>query len=99
MFLYLLLWAIWNKPRLLLTMLRILEQKGYIRHEKEGRAFVYEPLVARNEAQQSAVRDLVSRFFNNSPELLALHILENDELDPAEIKRLKEMIAASDMEG
>ena len=85
-----------RKPRLAyntaLTMLRILEQKGYITHEKEGRAFVYEPVVDQGEAQRSAVRQLLNRFFNNSPELLALHILESEDLDPVEIQRLKDLI-------
>jgi len=78
-----------------LTMLRILEQKGYVTHEKSGRAFVYQPVVDRSEARQSAVRQLLDRFFNNSPELLALHILESEDLDAEEIRRLKRRIEAA----
>ena len=51
-----------------LTLMRILERKGYIRHTKDGRAFVYQPVVDRGEASRTAVRHLLSRFFDDSPE-------------------------------
>ena len=78
-----------------LTTLRILEQKGYVKHEKHGRAFVYHPVVGRKEASRKAVRHLLSRFFDNSPELLVLNVLENEEIDSAELKRLKKMVEES----
>ena len=78
-----------------LTTLRILEEKGYLRHTKadEGRAFVYTPVVGRNEAGRNAVRYLVSRFFRNSPELLVLNLLEDEELSAGELDRIRELIA------
>ncbi|MBC8123678.1 MAG: BlaI/MecI/CopY family transcriptional regulator [Gemmatimonadaceae bacterium] len=79
-----------------LTTLRILEQKGYVRHTEEGRAFVYHPLVNRSEARRSAIKYMMSRFFNDSPELLVLNILENEDIDAEELKRLKEMIEKSE---
>lgn len=75
-----------------LTTLRILERKGYVRHEKEGRAFVYEPVVGENEACRSAVKEVVSRFFDNSPERLVLNLLEDKTLDAREVRRLKKLI-------
>lgn len=78
------------------TTLRILEQKGYVSHEKNGRAFVYHPLVDRTDARRSAVRYVVSRFFNDSPELLVLNVLESEELDEGEMKRLRKLIEESD---
>src|SRR5262249_49953510 len=75
-----------------LTMMRILEQKGYVVHEKEGRAFVYRPLVDRQQAQKSVIGYLLKRFFNNSPELLVVNLLEHEDVGPAEVKRLKRMI-------
>ena len=75
-----------------LTTMRILESKGYIRHTKKGRAFVYQPIVDRNDAQRNAVQQLVNRFFNNSPELLVLNIIEQEEFDIEEVERLREMI-------
>jgi predicted transcriptional regulator len=75
-----------------LTMMRILEQKGYVEHEKEGRAFVYRPLVNRQQAQKSVIGYLLKRFFNNSPELLVVNLLEHEDVTPAEVRRLKKMI-------
>jgi predicted transcriptional regulator len=75
-----------------LTIMRILEQKGYVSHDKRGRAFVYTPLIAKREAQKSAVRHLVSRFFENSPELLVLNVLENERLSAEELRNLRRMI-------
>ena len=78
-----------------LTTLRILEEKGYLRHTKakEGRAFVYQAVVGRDEASRSAVRYLVSRFFRNSPELLVLNLLEDEELSAKELRRIRALIA------
>ena len=79
-----------------LTFMRILEQKGYARHRKQGRAFLYSPVVDRHSVQRSAVQYVLSRFFDGSPESLVLNILENEQLDPEELKRLKEMIKESE---
>ena len=76
-----------------LTTLRILERKGYVSHTKEGRAFVYHPVVARGEASRKAVRNLMKRFFQDSPELLILNVLEDEQLDDAELRRLKKLIS------
>jgi predicted transcriptional regulator len=78
-----------------LTTLRILEQKGYVAHLESGRAFVYHPLVGRDEAQRNATQQLVRRFFNNSPELLALSLLEQENIDEQELDRLKKLIERS----
>jgi predicted transcriptional regulator len=76
----------------ILTMLRILERKGYVRHTKDGRAFVYHPVVDRGQASRHAVRQLLSRFFQDSPELLMLNLLKDEEIDEQELARLKQMI-------
>src|ERR1051326_7050823 len=78
-----------------LTTLRILERKGYVRHAKEGRAFVYEPVVGRGEASRSAVRYVLSRFFGNSHELLVLNMLADEQIDQQELERLKDLIERS----
>jgi predicted transcriptional regulator len=75
-----------------LTTLRILEEKGYIKHKKDGRAFLYVPRVPREQAQRSALRQLLSRFFENSAEQLVLNILKHEKLDAAELRRLRRMI-------
>src|SRR5689334_24859985 len=84
--------ALPKKPLLaynsVLTTIRILEKKGYVKHVKDGRAHVYMPLVGQKEATRFEVRNLVSRFFKNSHELLVLNILEDESLDAEEMKRM-----------
>ena len=75
-----------------LTTLRILERKKYVRHHERGRAYVYEAVVAREDAQRSTVRHLVSRFFDDSPAALVLNLIENESLDADELARVKELI-------
>jgi len=75
-----------------LTTIRILEQKGYVEHRQEGRAFVYRPCVAEAEASRSEVRHLMSRFFGNSREQLVLSLLGDDQISAKELERLKEAI-------
>ena len=72
-----------------LTTIRILEQKGYVEHRQEGRAFVYHPCVAEQDAGRSEVRHLMSRFFGNSRERLLLSLLGDDELSADELQRLQ----------
>jgi len=67
--------------------------------EERGRAFVYQPMVDRNQAQRSALRYVLSRFFDNSPALLALNLLENEKIDTAELRRLKRLIEESEGSG
>jgi predicted transcriptional regulator len=78
-----------------LTTIRILEQKGYVRHRQEGRAFLYSPCVAEHEASRSEVRHMMQRFFGNSREKLLLSLLGDDEVTTEELQRLKEAIAAA----
>jgi predicted transcriptional regulator len=74
------------------TMMRILEEKGYARHEKVGRAFIYRAVVDAGQARRRALKHLVSRLFDNSLSLLVLNVLEDEQIDPAEVKRLKKLI-------
>ena len=79
-----------------LTTLRILEQKGYVRHTKAGRAFNYEPTVDRQQASSSALRHLISRFFDNSPEMLVLNVLRHEDIDANALERLKALVRESE---
>jgi BlaI family transcriptional regulator, penicillinase repressor len=79
-----------------LTTIRILEKKGYVKHAKDGRAFVYSPLVERKDATRSEISRLVTRFFGDSHELLVLNLLEDRGIDAAEIKRLRKMLEGSE---
>jgi predicted transcriptional regulator len=75
-----------------LTTLRILENKGYVKHWKDGRAFVYRPVVARSRACDKAITHLLRRFFQNSPELLVLNLVETRRIRPDELARLRKQI-------
>lgn len=75
-----------------LTTIRVLEKKGYVRYSKAGRAHIYAAVVEQKEATRSAVRHLVSRFFQNSHEDLVLNILEDQGIAPEELERLKLML-------
>jgi len=77
-----------------LTTIRILETKGYVRHRQEGRAFLYSSCVGELEAGRSEVRHVLQRFFGNSRERLLLSLLGDDAIRPEELKRLREAIAS-----
>ncbi|MCX6605766.1 MAG: BlaI/MecI/CopY family transcriptional regulator [Acidobacteria bacterium] len=76
----------------ILTTLRILEDKGYLEHDKDGRAFLYKPRVPRDQARQSAVRQILSRFFEGSAEQLVLNLLKTEKLSSDELKSLRKLI-------
>jgi predicted transcriptional regulator len=92
--------SITEKPALaynsVLTTIRILERKGYLKHLKDGRAHVFTPLVGREEATRSEVRRLVGRFFKNSQEQLVLNLLEDQGIGPEELARLRGMLMQKD---
>lgn len=75
-----------------LTTVRILEQKGYVSHRQEGRAFVYQARVAEDEASRSEIRNVLSRFFGNSTEQLVLSLLGDEDISAADLQRLKDVI-------
>ena len=79
-----------------LTTIRILEQKGYVEHRQEGRAFVYRPCVAEQAAGRSEVRHVLGRFFGNSRERLLLSLLGDDDISPEELQRLKNTIHSAE---
>lgn len=76
-----------------LTTLRTLEQKGYIAHDEDGRAYVYRPLVARDDAAKSAVRHVLDRFFGSSPGALAVTLLDGTRLSDEDVATIERLIA------
>jgi predicted transcriptional regulator len=78
-----------------LTTIRTLEKKGHVRHVKDGRAHVYEPVIGREAATRSEIRHLVGRFFRNSHEALVLNILQDEAIDADELNRLRQMLERS----
>ncbi len=75
-----------------LTVLRTLEEKGYVGHESEGRAYRYYPLVERVEAQESHVRRLVRKLFSGSRELLMTRLVSDQDLSSEEAERLRQLL-------
>lgn len=83
------------------ALLRILEQKGHVRHEEEGRAYVYMPLARRDAARQSALSHLLKTFFDNSAEqaVAALLAIKGEKMSDAELDRMSRMIEQAKTEG
>lgn len=77
-----------------LTVLRILQEKGHVRPEVEGRAHRYHPLVERHAAGRSALRYLTSKLFGGSPELLMTQLVSDGSLREEELRRLRALVEA-----
>lgn len=77
------------------TMLRILEQKKYVRHTEEGRAFRYYPVVDKAAVSRTAVQSVVRRFFG-SPGALALNLIQSEDLSEEELARIRGLIVEAE---
>ncbi|MCC7051885.1 MAG: BlaI/MecI/CopY family transcriptional regulator [Gemmatimonadaceae bacterium] len=75
-----------------LTILRILQEKGHVGHEAEGRAHRFRSLVARDAASRTAVRRLLDGLFDRSPEALLTHLVRDEGLDRAALERLRALL-------
>lgn len=75
-----------------LTILRILEKKGYVSHEKEGRAFVYAAVVDRQQARRGALSHILFRFFNGSREALVQDLLGHEDVSADELARVRALL-------
>ncbi len=75
-----------------LTVLRTLEQKSYVGHTGEGRAHRYRPLVKREAAGRSALRRLVDKVFDGSPEMLLTNLVSDKNLSDEELRRLRRLL-------
>ena len=83
------------------AMLRVLEEKGHVRHQAEGLKYVYVPTVARDKAKRSAVKHLLDTFFKDAPEQVVAALLDvsSTRLTRAELDRMAEMIEKAKREG
>lgn len=83
------------------AMLRVLEDKGHVRHQAEGLKYVYAPVVTRDKAKRSAVKHLLDTFFSDSPEQVVAALLDvsSKRLTPGELDRMAEMIEKAKKEG
>jgi predicted transcriptional regulator len=75
-----------------LTILRTLEAKDYVDHDPEGKAHRYVPLVARENAQRSALRALVEKLFEGSTEILLTHMVAEEHLSEAQVRRIQKLL-------
>ena len=75
-----------------LTTLRILEQKGYVKHTKEGQAYLYHPIVDRSQARKKVLKHVLNRFFDDSPELLVMGLVEAEQIDAEDLQRIQRLL-------
>ena len=74
------------------TMLRVLETKGFVRHEQDGRAFRFYPRIAPNDAGDGALKRLVTKVYQGSRELLISRLVADEDISPEELKRMKKIL-------
>jgi predicted transcriptional regulator len=77
-----------------LTILRTLEAKGYVKHEEEGRVHRYSAVVQQEQARKSALKHLTSKLFAGSSELLFTHLVSDQKLSEEQIRRMRKLLAA-----
>jgi len=71
------------------TLLRVLESKGYVRHEAAGKAYLYRAIVDRRKVQRLALGNLLARFFGGSAEDLVLRLIEDERITPEQLDELR----------
>ena len=76
-----------------LTILRTLESKGFVTHDPEGKAHRYSALIERDAARRSALRAMAEKFFKGSTAGLLTHLVADEQLKPADVRRLRELLA------
>jgi predicted transcriptional regulator len=78
-----------------LTMFKVLERKGLVTHRAEGRAFIYRAAISRSQARRQALDNLIGQFFGGSPDVLAQHLINEHDLDLAELQALQDQVDAA----
>jgi predicted transcriptional regulator len=83
------------------ALLRVLEEKGHLRHTQDGQRYVYSPTVARERVQRSALRRVLQTFFDNSAEeaVAALLDITHERLSDDELERMEQLIQQTRREG
>jgi predicted transcriptional regulator len=75
-----------------MTALKTLEQKGYLRAAQQDRAYVYRATRAKNQVIKGMVREFVDRVFNGSAEPLVVHLIEDKQLSESELREITRML-------
>jgi predicted transcriptional regulator len=78
------------------TMCKILAEKGYADFHKEGKAFIYSPLISQQEARKGALTSLLNKFFGGSPEVLAQHLMQETDIELDDLAALQKQIDRAD---
>lgn len=78
------------------TLCKILAEKGYADFRKEGKAFIYIPKITQKEARQSALTNMLNKFFGGSPEVLAQHLMQETDIELNDLEALQRKIDQSD---
>jgi predicted transcriptional regulator len=78
------------------TIIRILEQKGWVRSRKEGRGHLYEPTITKESYQVASLQHLVNKVFDGTPTLLVQRLVDSEQLDPEELDRIRRALRKKD---
>jgi len=81
-----------------LTMMRLMHEKGYLDRRDQGRAHVYQPRLRERRVKRGLLRDLIATGFRGSAEALLVRLLEDEKLSPEELERVKRLIADKERE-
>ena len=76
----------------LLTIVRLMDKKGYLRHQKTGKAFQYFPVLEKSVYSKSQIKNLAEKIFGGSSYDLAVNLLKNEKLKPSEVQKLKKLV-------
>ena len=76
----------------ILTLMGILEEKGALVHTRSGRAYVYKPLLSRQQATRNQVHDVLTRFFDGNPEKLIENVIQNEVKEPQQLGSVKHLL-------
>jgi BlaI family penicillinase repressor len=82
----------------ILTLMGILEEKGALAHTRSGRAYVYNPLLSRQQATRNQVHDVLTRFFDGNPEKMIENVLENEVKEPEQLGSVKNLLTSRQQE-
>lgn len=74
------------------TLLRVLEAKGYVAHQSQGKSYIYRPAMPRAKVQLTAVRSFLGRLFGGSPEALVLRLLEDEQISPEQLEEIRKTV-------
>lgn len=82
----------------ILTLMGILEEKGALVHTRSGRAYVYKPLLSRQQATRNQVHDVLTRFFDGDPEKMIENVLDNEVKAPEQLGTVRNLLESRQQE-